>query len=133
MNPLKLFFAQYKLYFILAFLAVLVIGTGTVVWKYRSAMADREIQQAVKQSVKDSQAKIDKAEGEAKMYKDLADGKYAELMDKVTNIKVVHTTVTNNIKTEVQGNPQFYNQPLPLKGWEQWLKARESFQQSSQQ
>jgi hypothetical protein len=38
--PFYAFYLQFKLYIILAFLAVLVLGTGTAVWKYKSAVAE---------------------------------------------------------------------------------------------
>ncbi len=124
---LKAFFALYKLYFILAAVAVLVLGTGTVVWKYKSAVADRERIAAVAEANKEAQGKIDAANKLAEQYRDLADKKYGELIGKLSTLKVHRVEITNNIRQEVAANEVFYGQPLTPKGWDQWIKARNQY------
>ena len=60
-------------------------------------------------------------------YRSLADTGYADLIEKITHIKVTSTTVTNNITKEVQSNPTFYNNALPDGGRQQWIDARNLF------
>jgi hypothetical protein len=132
-NPISAFFLQFKLYFILAGLLVLTAGSAYLAWDYRGAVAEREKTEAVSQANKDAQAKIETAEAEAKLYRDLAEVKYSALMEQVTKIKVAQANIGGAVAGEVKSNPKFYNQPLPEKGWEQWRKARELYNSSASQ
>jgi hypothetical protein len=66
-------------------------------------------------------------------YRDLADGKYDALMKKLGNIKVVHTTVTNNITKERADNPALYNQKFSTQELKSWDSARSLFLQQPSQ
>jgi hypothetical protein len=84
----------------------------------------------VAKATKDAQEKIDKAEAEAKLWRGLADDKYAALMSKIAQIKVTKAEVQNTVHNEVAANPGFYNQPIPAKGWDQWKRTREIYNDS---
>ncbi len=62
-------------------------------------------------------------------YRSLADGKYDALMTKLGNIKVTHTTVTNNITKERADNPTLYNQKFNAEELKSWDAARSLFLQ----
>lgn len=105
-----------------AILIVLLLGIlGTWgAWTYRGHLADKEVTQ-----VKEDYAQLFMKERQlTDHYKEQADVGYKNLMDAVTNIKVVHTTVNTTIQEEKKSNPDFYNQPLPDGGRKAWLDAR---------
>jgi hypothetical protein len=127
----KLAFSTYKLYFLLGSVLLLVGGTGYLVWSYKSAMAEREVQQAVNDTNREAQKRIDRAEAQTAIYRDLADQKYDLLVDRLTNLKIQRVEITNNIREEINVNREFYDQPLTPKGWAQWLKARKTYEDTS--
>lgn len=116
--------APYKAYLVLGLIAGLMLTTGVFVWRYKSAVAEQEKIEAVGKAMADAQAQIDEAARVADHYRELADVKYAELMGKLGKLRVEHTIINNTIQQDIAENREFYKQPLPLKGWEQWLKAQ---------
>lgn len=117
-----------KMYLIagLAGLSLLLLGVcGTAgAWYYRGVKADKEVEQ-VRQ---DLTALMLKERQLTDHWRTQAQTSYKDLMEKVSNIKVVNTTVNRNIQVEVERNPGFYSQPLPEGGRQAWLESRSVMQ-----
>lgn len=120
-NPL---FVYAKWIFMLAVLC----GVAYFAWDYRGSLESEGRQKAVNTAV---DVAVTKIQGELETeralrthYQTLADVKLAKLLQTISNIKVEHKTIENNIIQEVQRDPVFYSQPLPPQGYEQWKKAR---------
>jgi Tfp pilus assembly protein PilO len=104
----------------LAFLTALV----TFTWSVRGLYAEKAKQAAVQQALREAQAKID-AEVKLRLhYQGLADTKLEALLKSISNIKVEHRTITNNITREREIHKEFYAQPLPESGYELWKRSR---------
>ena len=117
MNP-------YMLWIKLGLIAALCLGTAWVSWKLAHADVEQEKQKAVAVAVKDMTAQYTQEKQWRQHYQSLADDRLAAILNKIADIKVEHKTITNNITKEIERDPAFYGQALPLGGREQWLKAR---------
>jgi Asp-tRNA(Asn)/Glu-tRNA(Gln) amidotransferase B subunit len=118
------FLAPYMLYIKLAALALLVGGAAYLAWDYRGALNEREKIEAVNKATEKIQGELNEEKRISALYKNLADEKLATLLEKVSNIKITHKTVNTTILQDVKENPEFYSQPIPPVGFEQWKKAR---------
>lgn len=125
----------------LSSLKLIAIGIALVVfvglpawgaWKlgaYQVAESERTRAEKEISEFKESYARILQTQIElTDQYRDLSDNQMTKFLDKLDNIKVTNTTITRNITTERASNPEFYNQPLPAGGREQWEAARKQFQ-----
>lgn len=108
----------------LAGIAALVAGGAYISWELRSASAEKEKTAAVAAAVKDMEGKILEERFNRAYFQDLADKRLTALTGLITNIKVEHRTIVNNIQNEVAANPEFYRQPLTPGGYDQWKRAR---------
>ena len=119
-TPLTSAGVYFKLW--LAAAALLAAAWGS--WYVRSVIAERETREAVKKEV----AKIERDLKEERrinaLYKEISDKKLEELLERVSNIRVEHTTITRNITKEREIHREFYAQPLPPGGFEEWKRAR---------
>lgn len=120
-------------YVTFAVLIGIIGGVAWLAWDYRGAQAEREkieaVNTAVEVAVKDINAKLAEEKKWRDHYQNLAEKKYAEVLEKIGKIKSTRTEITNNIRQEVERNPEFYNQPLPEKGYEQWQNSRSQLSQ----
>lgn len=112
------------LYVKLAGVAALVAGTAWAAWAIRDASAEEDKQEAVREVVRATQRELDRERELRSHYQKLSDNKLSDVLNSIANIRVEHKTVTNNITREREVHKEFYMQPLPPGGYEQWLRAR---------
>lgn len=93
-------------------------------WTWQNDRREAAVNEAVAKTVKEAQEAIDAERKLTASYRDLAEGKVSQLLEKLSKIKVQSVTITNNITKEVEANPVFYNQPIPEKGYEEWMRAK---------
>lgn len=118
------FLTPYMIWIKVAAVAALVAAAAYLAWDYRGAISEREQQAAVDGAVKGIKVQLENERLWRVHYQDLAEKQLAGLSDQIGNIKIEHVTITQTVREEVKANPKFYQQPLPDKGYEQWLKAR---------
>lgn len=105
--------------------AILIAGASFyAAWTWQNDRKEAAVNEAVAKSVKEAQAAIDAERALTASYRNIAEGKVALLLEKLSKIKVQSVTITNNITKEVETNPAFYNQPLPQKGYDEWMNAK---------
>ena len=116
------FFIYAKLGAVLA----LVLAAAWGAWYVRAAIADQQTQRAVKTAVEKVQKELDEERKTTAYYRELSDKQLQTLLDKLTNLRVEHTTITRNITLEREIHKEFYMQPLPAGGYEEWKRSRAS-------
>lgn len=118
------------LYVKIGLIAFVVVFASYISYTYRGNQVDREIEEAVGDAVREVNRAMN-AERERRLALQKAiDERYDKLIDAIQNIKVTNTVIYQGTKAEVASNPKFYKQPLPDKGYEQWLQAREQLEQA---
>jgi len=117
--------APWSLYLKLGAFAALVALTIYTTWNVTRAGEEERKLQAVSEAVLNIQKEIDKHAASTKFYRDLAEKRREELLQSIAKIKIEHTTITNNITKEREIVREFYAQPLPPGGYEEWKKARQ--------
>lgn len=120
--------SPFFIYAKIALLAAAIGGAAYFAWDYRSRIAESEKQRAVDAAVTAAVKEINqKLETERKLravYQLMAEDQLAKLLKSISNIRIEHKTIENNIYREVRSNPEFYNQPLPPQGYEEWKRSR---------
>lgn len=101
-----------------------LVAVGWAAWYFRGLEAEQEKVTAVNAAVEAIQKDLDNERKLRAHFETLADQKLAKLFSAISGIKIEHKTITNNIQQEVKENPEFYSQPLPPGGFEQWTRAR---------
>lgn len=117
-------FKAYLVYIKLGVVALLVGGAAWVSWQLRSSSIEEEKREAVESATKQLQKDLDTERWLRGKFEALADKKLEDLLISISNIKVEHTTITNNITKEREAHKEFYSQKLPAGGYEEWMKAR---------
>lgn len=130
-------FSAYKIYFILAAVALILGGVFYAAWSWRGTIAEREqakaVTSAVDKAVVDIQAKLEEERKSRVYFQTLADRTLAALSNKLDGIRATQTQVKSSISKGIARDQQFYSQPIPLPEREAWLKARnQAVQQPSQ-
>lgn len=118
------FLAPYMIWIKLGLIGIAVAGAAYLAWDYRGALNEREKVEAVNKATEEIQKELNHERTLTSLYRNLADDKLTQLLTKIGDIKITNKTINTTILQEVDSNPQFYSQPLPVKGYEQWLKAR---------
>ena len=114
------FWAYLKLGAAVAVIALVAFFT----WQIRGLQAEHDQQEAVEKVTREAQARLNTEVRLRVHYQDLADTRLEELLKSITNIKLEHKTITNNITKEIEIHREFYDQALPEGGYEQWRKSR---------
>lgn len=127
---IKELFLPYLLYIKIAAVAAVLGGVAYTTWSVRGAYAVKEKEQAVTNAVSAIQHKLEDETRLRVVYEKLADDKLEQLLKSISNIRIVHKTITQTVMQERVANPTFYNQPLPDKGYEQWAAARQMAEES---
>lgn len=118
------FLTPYLLYIKLGIIAILVAGAVFVTWKVRSAMAQKDQDEAVAAAVNDISAKLDLERARRESAERFADTKLNDLLKSITNLQAQQTQLRDGIAKERLINKKFYEQALPPGGYEQWKQAR---------
>ena len=107
----------------------LIAGTGAyVAWNIRSGMAVTEAKDAVTKARSDWDRDLKARDELEARYQARSDQQFSQIMNKIGDIKVTHTTITKNIQGTVEKYPVFYVQPMPQEGYNQWIEARKLLQ-----
>jgi hypothetical protein len=122
----------YALYIKLAIIGMLVAGSVWATWELRGAGIAQEKQEAVDDAVTEITKQYNQEKEWRAYYQKLSDEKLTTILNRITEIKVEHKTITNNITKEIERDPKFYGQALPEGGRAEWLKARELVQKAVQ-
>lgn len=104
--------------------AAALLASAWGAWYVRAAIAEKETRAEVKKAVDAIQKDLNEERRINALYKDLSDKKLEALLERVSNIRVEHTTITRNITKEREIHREFYAQPLPPGGYEEWKRAR---------
>lgn len=110
----------------------LVVSVGAIAypaWKLGGASVQADADHKVELAQQTFNQLLMKQTQLTDTYRNLADGKYDALIEKLGNIKIVHTTVTNNITKERADNPTLYNQKFNAEELKSWDAARNLFLQ----
>lgn len=118
------------LYLKIGIIAAIVVFASYVSYTYRGNQVDREIQEAVGDAVREANRAMEVERERRVSLQKAIDERYDRLIDAIQNIKINNTVIYQGTKAEVASNPKFYKQPLPDKGYEQWLQAREQLEQA---
>ena len=118
------FISKYLTWIKLAAVAALVAGAAYFAWDYRGALAEHEKNEAVTEAILDMEAQLNIERGMRQAYQNLAEGKLEALGEKLDTIKVTGSDIRAAIAIDVKEHPEFYSQPLPPRGYEQWMNAR---------
>ena len=127
----KSFVSQYALYFKIGVVVILcaLAASGTyLVMDARivrlKAQAEEDKRKAVGTAMADVRARLNLEVRIREKIEELVDARLDELMKSISNIRVENKTITNNITKEREVHKEFYMQPLPPGGYEQWKRAR---------
>ena len=116
--------SPYFLYMKLAAAAVVLAGVGWASWQVRALIAKDDEVKAVNAAVEKVGAELATERKLRALAETRADKEFAQLLQLISNIKVEHKTITNNVTKEREIHKEFYIQPLPEGGYEQWKRAR---------
>lgn len=108
-------------------LAVSVGAIAYPAWKLGGAHVQADADKKVESAKATYEQMLMKQTALTDTYRDLAKTGLAALGEKIDKIKIVNTTVTNNITKERESNPAYYEQPVPPGGIKQWDTARNLF------
>ncbi len=113
----------------IAIVFALVAGLGGyVAWSVRSEMAHKEAEDAVTKARSNWDRDLKARDELEARYQAKSDQQFSQIMNKIGDIKVTHTTITKNIQGTVEKYPVFYVQPMPQEGYNQWIEARKLLQ-----
>lgn len=119
---------QLKLIAILGVLAVLVGGSATVAWNYRSALAEKETREAVEGAVttklNEIKTKLDEESAARVEAQAKADVVLQALQASVEQIRTLRGQTQVLVARDREANKSFYDQPIPEAGRQAWLNAR---------
>lgn len=136
-QPVIPFSPRVKLISIAVGIAAACAFSAYVAWAWSDAIYDRNLLQqkadakeaqdkAVDDAVKSAQAAIDEERRQRlELMSTVADA-LKRLDTRVGQIRQEQATIKSNVRAERASNPDFYGQPLPPVGREQWVRARKA-------
>lgn len=99
-------------------------------WNWRSALAEKELREAVDsavvQKVGEIQTKIDEERGLRAEYQRQVNAALSSLGASLRSIQQSQAETVNAIAQDRAENKDFYNRPLPEKGRQAWIRARQA-------
>ncbi len=117
--------ASWFIWIKLAAVGVIVAGACWVTWKVQGAYAKEHEERAVNAAVEQIQKDLDAERTNRKFYQALADEKLADLLKSITKLRIDQAKIGRDLAEARKESPEFYDQPLPPKGYEAWKRARE--------
>lgn len=129
---LKLLFASpWFIYIKVGLAATALAGAGYLAWTVRGAFADEQRREAVNEAVASINKQLEVEKTLRLKYEKLADTRLDALLKSISILQEDFRSVSGSIAKERTNNPEFYEQPLPAVGYEQWKRARQLVESSN--
>jgi type II secretory pathway pseudopilin PulG len=126
------FISKYLTYIKLALVVAALGATAYVVWGVRGSMAEADKAKAVAAAVKDAQAAIDAERSLRSEYQARVDKQVQDLTASISKMRGEFSSLRKSLAEDIKDNPDPYSIPVPPKGYEAWMKARERARAASQ-
>lgn len=115
--------------------AIAAAAGGAIGWGVTSSHAEKQAlkaekaakedkDKAVAETLEEAQKRINEMERERTELRAVVASQQEALKKKITTVTTQREEVVRVIQDERRSNPEFYDQPIPDKGREAWMKAR---------
>lgn len=127
----KFIYSAWFIYAKMALVVAVIAGASYLAWDVRGAYAEREQKEAVNKVTVQAQKDIDTEHELRGKYEKLTNARVDAILKSISKLQADFKAVTGSVEKERQKNPQFYEQPLPPAGYEQWKRARDLVKSST--
>lgn len=129
---LKSFFSKYLSYVYVGIAVAAIAATAYFTWNVRGAMAEADKAKAVARTVEEAQKRIDEERELRAKYQDRIDKQVSDMAVALRNLRGEFANINKSLVQDMEDNPDPYQAPVPAKGYESWMQARERARQSAQ-
>lgn len=131
-SAIKTAATPYMLYIKLAAVALMVGAAGYLAWDYRGRIAETEKLKAVAEAVEEAQKEVNKERDLRNEYQSKVDARMEELSKSVASTRAEFSAMRRDLAQDMKDNPDPYKAPVPAKGYEAWMNARNKARSAGQ-